>query len=110
MNEDPGWRFALVARLNWLFLYDLPPTLSALAEGMTTAGLPGGTREGLNDWKNTGYGGPCPPVGRHRYVHRLYALDVVLPDLRPVNRTTLLNTIKGHALAQAELVATYRKS
>jgi len=110
--EDPDAPDPAAPLFTWVhwILYDLPPTLSALAEGMTTAGLPGGTREGLNDWKNTGYGGPCPPVGRHRYVHRLYALDVVLPDLGPVNRTTLLNTIKGHVLAQAELVATYRKS
>ena len=76
---------------------------------MSPSPLPPGAREGENDWKRTGYSGPCPPIGRHRYVHRLYALDVVLPELGAVTRTTLLNVMKGHVLAQAELVGTYVK-
>src|SRR5262249_53485545 len=65
---------------HWL-LYALPATARALPEGVTAKTLPPGTREGLNDWKKPGWRGPCPPKGRHRYYHKLYALDVVLPRL-----------------------------
>ena len=66
--------------MHWV-LYSLPTSSSGLAEGINASDLPEGTLEGLNDWKRTGYGGPCPPIGRHRYFHKLYALDTVLPDL-----------------------------
>jgi len=72
--------------------------------------LPAGTREGLNDWKRTGYGGPCPPIGRHRYFHKLYALDVQLPDLGKPAKATLEQAIAGHVLAQAELIGTYERA
>jgi hypothetical protein len=73
------------------------------------ANLPAGTREGLNDWKRTGYGGPCPPIGRHRYFHKLYALDTVLPDLgRPI-KSQVEKAMEGHVLARAELVGTYQR-
>ena len=65
--------------------------------------------QGKNDWNRTGYGGPCPPIGRHRYVHRLYALDTTLPDLKQPRRTDLLAALEGHVLAKAELVGTYQK-
>jgi Raf kinase inhibitor-like YbhB/YbcL family protein len=71
--------------------------------------LPAGTREGSNDWRRTGYGGPCPPIGRHRYFFRLYALDVVLPDLQRPDKATLAKAMAGHVLAQAELVGTYQR-
>jgi Raf kinase inhibitor-like YbhB/YbcL family protein len=71
--------------------------------------LPTGTLAGSNDWKRTGYGGPCPPVGRHRYFHKLYALDTVLPDLgRPV-KATLEKAMQGHILAQVELIGGYAR-
>ena len=70
---------------------------------------PKGSREGLNDWKKLGYGGPCPPVGRHRYFHRLYALDTVLGDLGPLTKRELLARSEGHVLAGANLVGTYVK-
>lgn len=91
---------------HWL-LYNLPAGTKELAAGIKT--LPPGTREGKNDWKRTGYGGPCPPVGRHRYFHKLYALDVELPDLHEPNKAKLEATIAGHVLAKAELVGTYEK-
>jgi len=72
--------------------------------------LPPGTRPGLNDWKHAGYGGPCPPVGRHRYVHKLYALDTVLPDLGHPSKLQLEKAMHGHVLAQAELVGTYQRT
>ena len=64
---------------------------------------------GRNDWDRTGYGGPCPPIGRHRYFHKLYALDVVLPDLNEPTKATLLEAMEGHVLEQAELIGTYKK-
>ena len=75
----------------------------------TAAQLPKGTVEGLNDWKRTGYGGPCPPIGRHRYFHKLYALDTVLPGLRQPTKAQVEKAMQGHVLAQAQLVGTYQK-
>ena len=69
-----------------------------------------GTRQGKNDWDRTGYGGPCPPIGRHRYFHKLYALDVVLPDLKQPTKATLLKAMEGHILEEAELIGTYQKN
>jgi Raf kinase inhibitor-like YbhB/YbcL family protein len=92
--------------VHWV-LYDIPPTAAGLEEGIRR--LPAGTREGLNDWKRTGYGGPCPPIGRHRYFHKLYALDAVLPDLGAPTKAKLEEAMKGHVLAYVELVGTYQK-
>ena len=60
--------------VHWV-LYNIPPTATGSARGVSASALPKGTLEGLNDWQRTGYGGPCPPIGRHRYFHKLYALD-----------------------------------
>lgn len=94
--------------VHWV-LYDLPPSTAGLAEGVTPDLLPEGTRQGRNDWGRTGWGGPCPPIGRHRYYFRLYALDVRLPELDTPTKTELLGAMHGHVLAQAELVGTYAK-
>src|SRR5947207_9636877 len=69
--------------VHWV-LYNLPEDCAGLAEAAKS--LPAGTREGLNDWKRTGYGGPCPPIGRHRYFFELFALDAVLSDLGQPHR------------------------
>ncbi len=95
--------------VHWI-LYNLPPTTSALMEGVPAASLPPGTMEGLNDWGATGYRGPCPPIGRHRYFHKLYALDDELPDLENPTRADLEDAMAGHVLASAELLATYERS
>jgi Raf kinase inhibitor-like YbhB/YbcL family protein len=92
--------------VHWL-LYNIPPSTAALPEAV--AQLPDGTREGLNDWHRTGYGGPCPPIGRHRYFHKLYALDTVLPDLGTPTKAALEAAMKGHIIAHAELVGTYQQ-
>ena len=76
---------------------------------MVPASLPPGTLQGTNDWKRTGYGGPCPPIGRHRYFHKLYALDFVLPDLGAVKKGELEAAMEGHVVARAELLGTYQK-
>jgi len=92
--------------VHWV-LYNLPATCNGLAEDMRA--LPPGTLEGVNDWQRTGYGGPCPPIGRHRYFHKLYALDCVLPDLGRPTKLRLEQAMAGHVLAAAELVGTYHK-
>ena len=72
--------------------------------------MPHGVLEGTNDWQRTGYGGPCPPIGSHRYFHKLYALDIVLPDLGKPTKAVLEAAMQGHILAKTELVGTYQKA
>lgn len=92
---------------HWV-LYDTPPDAAGLKEGVSAGELPPGTREGSNDWQRAGYGGPCPPVGRHRYFFKLYALKTVLPDLHSPNRGALLSAMEGQVLKQAELMGYYQ--
>ena len=108
--DDPDAPDPKAPRMTWVHwvLYDLAPQTSSLAEGGSRS-LPSGTKEGLNDWKKTGYGGPCPPIGRHRYFFKLYALDTVLPDLGRPTKSDLLKAMEGHVVASAELVGTYQK-
>jgi Raf kinase inhibitor-like YbhB/YbcL family protein len=110
--DDPDAPDPAAPRVVWVHwvLYDLPTTTAALPAGLHAESLPAGTREGLNDWKQTGWRGPCPPVGRHRYFHKLYALDIVLPDLHRPTRAALERAMAGHVLAQTELVGTYQRS
>jgi Raf kinase inhibitor-like YbhB/YbcL family protein len=91
---------------HWL-LYNLPPKAKGLKEAVKD--LPKGTLEGKNSWKKTGYGGPCPPIGRHRYFHKLFALDIVLPDLKTPTKKQLLEAMKGHILQKTEMIGTYQK-
>jgi len=80
-----------------------------LSEAIAPKDLPKGTLVGLNDWQRAAWGGPCPPIGRHRYFHKLYALDTVLPDLKQPTKAALEKAMQGHILARAELVGTYQK-
>ncbi len=109
--DDPDAPDPAAPKMTWVhwILYNLPRDTSELAEALDPADLPEGTLEGLNDWKRTGYGGPCPPIGRHRYFHKLYALDGELPDLGAVTKKRLLEAMEGHVLGKAELVGTYQK-
>lgn len=106
--DAPDPKAPQTAWVHWV-LYNIPPGTTGLSEAVAAGGLPPGTREGLNDWRRKGYGGPCPPIGRHRYFHKLYALDAVLPDLGAASKAQLEEAMKGHVLAQAELVGTYEK-
>ena len=107
--DDPDAPDPENPRMTWVhwLLYNLPANCVALPEAAHA--LPAGTLEGINDWKRTGYGGPCPPIGRHRYFHKLYALDAVLPDLGKPTKEVLEDAMKGHILAEAQLVGTYKK-
>ena len=109
--DDPDAPDPAAPRMTWVHwvLYNLPPETTHLDAGIAPSALPSGTLQGRNDWKRTGYGGPCPPIGRHRYFHRLYALDARLPDLKQPTKDQLLKAMQGHVLAQAELVGTYQK-
>ncbi len=95
--------------VHWV-LYNMSPDISALPEGRPRTPLPGGAHEGLNDDGAPGYTGPCPPIGRHRYVHTLYALDTMLPDLgASARRVDVDAAMRGHVLAQVSLMGTYAR-
>ncbi len=112
IEDDPDAPDPAAPKTTWVHwvLYDLPTTSRVLPEGVGSTALPAGTHEGRNDWKHSGYGGPCPPIGRHRYVHKLYALDVLLDDLRMPDKLALESAMRGHIVAHAELVGTYQKN
>lgn len=94
--------------VHWV-LWGMPPSTPALPEGMPRdAELPGGIKQGLNSWPKTGYGGPCPPPGKpHRYFFKLYALDAELNLSERANKSALEEAMKGHVLAQAQLMGRY---
>ena len=109
--DDPDAPDPAAPTMTWVHwvLYNIPPAATGLPEAVKPGALPAGTLEGRNDWGRTGYGGPCPPVGRHRYFFKLYALDAVLPDLGQPDKRRLERAMKGHVLAQQELIGTYAK-
>jgi Raf kinase inhibitor-like YbhB/YbcL family protein len=110
--DDPDAPDPRAPKMTWVHwvLFNLPPGATGLAEAVAPDALPPGTLEGLNDWKRTGYGGPCPPIGRHRYFHKLYALDRELEGLERPTKAQVEAAMKGHVLAHAELVGTYEKA
>jgi len=107
--DDPDAPDPAAPKMTWVhwLLYNLPVSSTGLPEAVQS--LPAGTLQGRNDWKRTGYGGPCPPIGRHRYFHKLYALDVALPDLKEPTKAALEQAMHGHVLAEAQLIGTYQK-
>lgn len=109
--DDPDAPDPAKPRTVWVHwvLYNLPATAGGLPENVKPAALPPGTREGKNDWRRTGWGGPCPPIGRHRYFFKLYALDTILPDLGRPKKKELEKAMEGHVIARAELMGTYQK-
>lgn len=108
--DDPDAPDPAAPRMTWVhwLLYNMPVSATGLDEALPATDLPGGTLQGRNDWQRTGYGGPCPPIGRHRYFFKLYALDSPLPDLQQPGKAQLEAAMQGHVLAQAELVASYQ--
>ena len=109
--DDPDAPDPAAPKTTWVHwvLYDIPPGTAGLAEAVKPNALPVGAREGLNDWGRTGYGGPCPPIGRHRYFHKLYALDTVLGDLKQPRKAALEKAMQSHIIEQAALIGTYQK-
>ena len=110
--DDPDAPDPEAPKMTWVHwvLYNIPSSSSGLREGIDNAELPEGTMQGLNDWKRVGYGGPCPPIGRHRYFFKLYALDADLTDLHKPTKMKVEVAMQGHILAQAELLGTYKRS
>lgn len=109
--DDPDAPDPAAPKMTWVHwvLYNIPPQTQGLAEGIAPDALPPGTLEGVNDWKRTGYGGPCPPIGEHRYFFKLYALDIALRDFKRPTKATLETAMAGHVIAQAQLVGLYAK-
>lgn len=109
--DDPDAPDPAAPRMTWVHwvLYNLPATAGGLPEGVESSSLPEGAAEGLNDWKRTGYGGPCPPIGRHRYFFKLYALDTRFEGLGNPTKAELEAVMEGHVLERVELVGTYRR-
>ncbi|PWU21117.1 MAG: YbhB/YbcL family Raf kinase inhibitor-like protein [Bdellovibrio sp.] len=105
--DDPDAPDPRAPRMVWVHwvVYNIPPTVLGLAEN---SGTPPGAQAGINDWSRGKYGGPCPPVGRHRYFHKIYALDAEL-KLESPKKADLEQAMKGHILAQGELIGTYEK-
>lgn len=109
--DDPDAPDPAAPRLTWVhwLVYNIPPTAGGIGEDYRTHGLPAGAALGRNDWKRADYGGPCPPIGRHRYFHKLYALDCALDGLNAPGKAQLLAAMSGHVLAEAQLIGTYEK-
>ena len=108
--DDPDAPDPAAPRMTWVhwILYDIPPAAHGLMEG-ASGRLPPGIREGINDFRRTRYGGPCPPIGKHRYFFKLYALDKMLGALPNASKGTVEKAMQGHILMKAELVGLYQK-
>lgn len=90
--------------VHWL-VFNIPSTSNGFEEGAVSPG----SVEGLCNGNTFGYEGPCPPENEHRYVFKLYALDIVLPLAPESNKDTVLKLSKGHVIEEAELVGVYQK-
>jgi Raf kinase inhibitor-like YbhB/YbcL family protein len=110
--DDPDAPDPAAPKMTWVHwvLYNLPADTTHLPEAVKPSALPGGTLVGTNDWKRSGYGGPCPPIGRHRYFFKLYALDTTLPDLKSPTKSALEKAMQGHILAETQMIGTYQKT
>jgi Raf kinase inhibitor-like YbhB/YbcL family protein len=104
--DAPDPKAPKMTYVHWV-VYNLPASDGAIGEAAT---LPSSVVQGINDWKKEGYGGPCPPIGRHRYFFKLYALDTTLSDLGAATKPELEAAMHGHIIEQAELIGTYAKS
>ena len=96
--------------VHWV-IYNLPPAATALAEHIPSSPeLPDRSIQGVNDFRETGYGGPCPPPGKaHRYFFKIYALDAML-NLKPgATKQELVKAMDGHVLAEGRLMGTYQR-
>jgi Raf kinase inhibitor-like YbhB/YbcL family protein len=95
--------------VHWV-VYDIPASATRLPENAAKSGMPSGAMQGTNDWGKQTYGGPCPPIGRHRYFFKLYALDAQLKGLKNPTKAQLEKAMRGHALDNTQLMGTYEKT
>jgi hypothetical protein len=109
--DDPDAPDPAAPQRTWVHwvLYNIPADATGLTAGIQPTELPAGTRIGNNDWKDARYGGPCPPIGRHRYFFKLYALDEVLSEFGHETKAHLEKAMDGHVIEHAELVGTYQR-
>jgi len=94
--------------VHWV-VYNIPANATKLPENAAKSGLPHGGMQGTNDWGKQTYGGPCPPIGRHRYFFKLYALDTQLKGLKNPTKPKLEKAMQGHVLDNTQLIGTYEK-
>ena len=109
--DDPDAPDPQAPKMTWVHwvLYNMPPGTTDLPEGIAVKDLPAGTLQGKNDWQQAGYRGPCPPIGNHRYFHKLFALDVVLADLHQPTKVSLEKAMQGHIIGKTELIGRYQR-
>lgn len=110
--DDPDAPDPRAPKMTWVHwvVYNIPPDTSGFPENVIVRDMAAGIEEGINDWKRTGYGGPCPPVGRHRYFFKLYALDTALTGLRKPDKQKVEAAMVNHVIVHAEFVGTFEKS
>ncbi len=110
--DDPDAPDPAAPKMTWVHwvLYDIPVSTAGLAEAVAASALAAPTREGTNDWQRKGYGGPCPPIGRHRYFFKLYAVDTQLGDRGAMTKSQLEAAMEGHVIAHTQLMGTYQKA
>lgn len=109
--DDPDAPDPNAPKMTWVHwvVYNISEDAGELPEGCSSGNLPVGAKQGVNDWNNIGYGGPCPPIGRHRYFHKLYALDNVLLNMGKASKSKLEAAMQGHIIESTELVGTFAK-
>ena len=109
--DDPDAPDPAAPKMTWVHwvLYNLPPSCEGLSEDISPSALPEGTAQGINDWHRTGYGGPCPPIGRHRYFFKLYALDTILEESKKATKAQVEKAMQGHVIESTQLIGTFEK-
>lgn len=95
--------------VHWV-MWNIPASAVGLEEGVPTKSqLPDGSRQGVSDFGRPGYGGPCPPSGTHRYYFKVYALDTMLELPSNARKADLVKAMKGHILAEGQLMGKYSR-
>lgn len=109
--DDPDAPDPAAPKTTWVHwvLYNLPANIRSLSEAIDSASLPEGALQGINDWSRAGYGGPCPPVGRHRYFFKLFALDIRISNNHKMTKAELESVMEGHIIKKTELIGTFQK-
>jgi Raf kinase inhibitor-like YbhB/YbcL family protein len=95
--------------VHWV-VYNISPNAAGFGEGASPNAMPSGAVTGLNDYSKSDWGGPCPPIGRHRYFFKLYALDTEITGLSSPTKADVERAMKGHVVDSGELIGTYQKS